>query len=174
MWAYIIIFALIIGAGYWTLKPLLQKDGLQNDYSHSPDDIMQQLNYKKEGAYATIQDLEFDLNMGKLSKEDFQTLKNQYMQEAAGYMKEIDNLTSLKAEKSTFPDKDIEKEIEQEVTSIRSQKSSSGEYVYCAFCGEKASVEDNFCGECGSTLEKGRVNLAFHIKDTGEETTEKC
>ena len=173
MWAYIIMVGLITGAGYWILKPLLQENGPQNGYSPSPDDIIQQLNYKKEGAYATIQDLEFDLNMGKLSEEDFQTLKKQYLQEAAGYMKEVDDLKSLQDEKLTFSDKDIEEEIEQEVTSIPLQKSALKEYVYCAFCGEKAPVEDNFCAECGSTLEKGRVHHASHSDDTGEETIEK-
>ena len=163
MWAYIIIVGLSIGAGYWILKPLLQGNGHKIGYSPSPDDIREQLNYKKDDAYATIRDLEFDLNMGKLSEEDFQTLKKQYMQKAAVYMQEIDNLKLLKDEKLTFPDKDIEEEIEQEVASIRLQKSTPGEYVYCAFCGEKAFVEDNFCGGCGSTLKKGGV----------KETTEK-
>lgn len=154
MWAYIIIVWLIVGAGYWTIKPLLQGDSHPYGYSPNPDDVLEQLNQKKEGAYATILELEFDLNMGKLSKEDFQILKRQYMQEAAGYLKEIDEIESLEDEKLTLSDKDIEEEIEQEAASIRLRKSTLKEYVYCVSCGEKAPVENKFCTGCGSVLKK--------------------
>jgi len=173
MWVSIIIAGLIIGAGCWVIKPLLRAGGHPDGYSPNSDDILEQLNHKKEGAYATIQELEFDLKMGKLSEEDFQILKRQYMQEAAEYLQEIDEIKSSQAKEKKLSDKDIEAEIEQEVTSIRLQKSTSEKYVYCAFCGEKASVEDNFCGGCGAALEKGRVNLASRSKDLGEETIEK-
>ncbi len=154
MWVYIIIVGLIVGAGYWIIKPLLQEDSHPDGYSPNSDDILEQLNQKKEGAYATILELEFDLSMGKLSKEDFQILKRQYMQEAAGYLKEIDEIKSLEDEKLTFSNKDIEEEIEQEAASIHLRKSTPREYAYCTLCGEKASVEDNFCAECGSVLKK--------------------
>ncbi len=154
MWVYIIIVGLIVGAGYWIIKPLLQEDSHPDGYSPNSDDILEQLNQKKEDAYATILELEFDLSMGKLSKEDFQILKRQYMQEAAGYLKEIDEIKSLEDDKLSFSDKDIEEEIEQETASIRLRKSTPQEYVYCASCGEKASIEDNFCSECGSVLKK--------------------
>lgn len=174
MWVYVIIVWLILGAGYWIIKPLLQANGHLNAYTSNPEDVLERLNYKKEGVYAAIRELEFDLNMGKLSEEDFQILKQQYMQEAAGYLKEMDEIKSLQAKATKLSDEDIEEEIEQEVTSIRLQKSTSEKYVYCTLCGEKASVEDNFCGGCGSALKKGRGNPASHSEDVGKETIEKC
>ncbi len=49
--------------------------------------------------------------MGKLSEEDFQILKRQYLQEAAGYMKEMDKLESLQATISKPVDKDLRKKL---------------------------------------------------------------
>jgi hypothetical protein len=102
---YIIIIGIIISAGFWIIKPLLQEESYQNSFTQKPDDILEQLNYKKEDIYAIVRELEFDLSMGKLSDEDFQILKQQYMQEAAGYLKEIDELNSMKAKKTKLPDK---------------------------------------------------------------------
>ncbi len=90
----VIIFGLVIGACYWIINPLLREDGRQNGFTPKPEDILEELKNKKEGAYATIRELEFDLSMGKLSEEDFQTLKRQYAQEAVGYMKAMDKLES--------------------------------------------------------------------------------
>ena len=69
---------------------------------------------KKNGAYATIRELEFDLSMGKLTEEDFQILKRQYTQEAVGYMKEMDKLESSQATFSKPVDTDLEDEIEDD------------------------------------------------------------
>lgn len=97
MLGYVILFGLLIGACYWILNPLLQKDVLQNGFTPQPTDILKELKNKKNGTYATIRELEFDLSMGKLTEEDFQILKQQYTQEAVGYMKEMDKIESSQA-----------------------------------------------------------------------------
>jgi hypothetical protein len=94
MLAYVIIFGILIGACYWIINPLLQEENLQNGFTPKPGDLLEKLKNKKDGVYATIRELEFDLSMGKLSEEDFQILKRQYVQEAAGYMQEMDKLES--------------------------------------------------------------------------------
>lgn len=119
MLGYAIIFGLLVGACYWIIIPLLQKDGFQNDFTPKPEDLMEKLKNKKDGAYATIRELEFDLSMDKLSEEDFQILKRQYIQEAVGFMKEMDKLKSLKAKNSEPTDTGLEKENDHEVTMTR-------------------------------------------------------
>ncbi len=104
MLGYIVIFGLVIGACYWIINPLLQQDGRQNGFTPKPENILEELKNKKEGAYATIRELEFDLSMGKLSEEDFQILKRQYVQEAVGYMKAMDNLHNHRKSESRIGD----------------------------------------------------------------------
>ncbi len=154
----VIIFGLLIGACCWIIKPLLQEDVRQNGFTPKPEDILEELKNKKDGAYATIRELEFDLSMGNLTEEDFQILKRQYAQEAVGYMKEMDKLESPKATFSKPVDSVLEEEIEPGVTAIRTHKSTKKKYIYCTSCGAKAAVESRFCAVCGSNLHKRRKN----------------
>lgn len=158
MIGYAIFFGLLLGAFYWIIRPLLQEDVGQNDFMPNAADVLQELKYKKDGAYAAIRELEFDLSMGKLTEEDFQILKRQYTQEAVGYMKEMDRLESLQATFSKPVDTVFDKEIEQGVAEIRNHESTERKYIYCTSCGEMAKVESRFCAACGSNLDKHRNN----------------
>lgn len=86
----IVILGLLALSGFFIISPLLKQDTSDNMPTPEPDDIRNDLNLKKERAYETIKELEFDLNMGKLSKEDYEILKDQYTREAIEYLKTID------------------------------------------------------------------------------------
>ncbi|UCD78232.1 MAG: hypothetical protein JSW26_22915 [Desulfobacterales bacterium] len=154
MLGYVFIFGLLIGTFYWILHPLLKEDDRQNDFTPKPEDILEKLRQKKDDAYAAIHELEFDLSMGKLTKEDFQMLKRQYLQEAAGYMKEMDQLEISQTTISKVTETNLEKENEKEVTATRTPESAKRRYIYCTSCGRKAAVESRFCAACGSNLHK--------------------
>ena len=156
MLGYIIFFGLLIGTSYWIIHPLLQEDTRQNGFTPQPVDLLKELMNKKNGAYAAIKELEFDLSMGKLSEEDFQILKRQYTQEAVGYMKAMDELESPQAAFSKPVDTDLEQDIEQGGTAIRNHKSAKGKDIYCTSCGAKSAVSIRFCAACGSNLHKRR------------------
>jgi len=156
MWGSIIIFGLVIGACYWIISPLLQEDVDQKRFTPKPEDIMQALRDKKNGAYATIRELEFDLSMGKLDEDDFQILKRQYTREAVGYMKEMDKLESPQATLPTPVDAVPEAAAEPGVAEIHNHESRAKKYIYCTSCGGKAEVESRFCTACGSNMAKHR------------------
>ena len=159
MLGYVFIFGLLIGACYWIINPLLQENGRQkNGFTPKQEDILEKLKSQKDGVYATIRELEFDLSMGKLSEEDFQILKRQYLQEAAGYMQEMDKLKPPPAEISKPMDTDLEEEIVQENTANRTPESTQRKYIYCTSCGEQAAVESRYCAACGSNLHKHLKN----------------
>ena len=156
MLGYVTLFGLLIGACYWIISPLLKEGVRPNGITPKPEDILQELKSKKNGAYATIRELEFDLSMGKLTEADFQILKQQYTLEAVGYMKEMDQLESPAAIFSKPVDPVLEEEIEQGVTATRNRKSPQRKYIYGTACGEKAAVESRICAACGSNLRKRR------------------
>ena len=158
MLEYVVLFILLIGSCYWIIHPMLQEEVRQNGLKPKQEDILKELKNKKDGAYAAIRELEFDLSMGKLTEEDFQILKRQYVQEAAGYMQEMDKLESSQATVSMLPDTDLEEEIEQNVTAVPTPKSTRKKYIYCTSCGEKAAAESRFCVACGSNLHKHHKN----------------
>jgi hypothetical protein len=149
---YVILFGLLIGACFWIINPLLREDARQSDFIPNPEDVLQDLKNKKDGAYAVIRELEFDLSMGKLAEEDFQILKRQYSEEAVGYMIEMDKVESSQTAISTHVDKAIEDDLEQEAVVIRPPESAERKYIFCTSCGERAPVESRFCTACGSNL----------------------
>jgi hypothetical protein len=154
MLAYVIIFGLVLGTCYWILHPLLREEDIQDNLTPQPEDVLARLKNKKDGVYATIKELAFDLSMGKLSEEDFKILKRQYLQEAAGYMAEMDKLESLQATVAEPAKPDPEEEIEPPIASHRPQRSSQRKHIYCTNCGEKAAAGSRFCAACGSNLHK--------------------
>ncbi len=160
MLAYVIIFGLVIGTCYWIIHPLLREEDLQDGLTPQPEDVLEKLKSKKDGVYATIKELEFDLKMGKLSEEDFNILKRQYLQEAAGYMEEMDKLESLKAAVAEPAETDPGKKIEPQIESHRPIKSNQQKHIYCTSCGEKAAAENRFCSACGANLHK-QTNTNF-------------
>ena len=158
MLAYVIVFGILIATCYWIIIPLLNEKDHQNGLAPKPEDILEKLKHKKDGVYATLRELEFDLSMGKLSEEDFQILKRQYVQEAAGYMKKMDELEAAKVSGSIHADRDVREEIEQEVNAVRSPASTKRMHIYCTSCGEKAAADSRYCTACGSPLDKHSNN----------------
>lgn len=139
----VVMIVLIVGAGYWIVSPLLRAARSDDTSDLRRDEELQQLESRKEGALATIKELEFDLNMGKISDEDYEALKKQYTDDAVGYIKEIEELKTG-AEK---PVKKIDNELEQEIRSFRKKSG-----LFCTQCGAPASSADKFCAKCGERL----------------------
>ena len=154
MLEYVVIIGLIIGAGFYIISPLLKPDQFNGSCAAGAEEILTELNLKKEGAYATIRELEFDLNMGKLSKEDYKILKVQYMSDAIDCIKAIDELQMNKNRQTGLPAKDLENEIEREISVFRASGLATAVEVFCTQCGQRASSEDRFCSKCGAELTK--------------------
>ena len=154
MLEYIVIIGLIAGAGFFIIHPLLQSGRTGVSLDAKADNMLAELNLKKENAYATIRELEFDLNMGKLSKEDFETLRGQYMQAALECIKAMDELQMHRKRQAELPEKDLENEIEKEISLLRADASAGASEVFCTQCGQRASSQDRFCAKCGTQMMK--------------------
>lgn len=139
----VVMIVLIVGAGYWIVSPLLRAVRSDDTSDLRRDEELQQLESRKEGALATIKELEFDLNMGKISDEDYEALKEQYTDDAVGYIKEIEELKTGAEE----PVKKADKELEREIRSFRKKSG-----LFCTQCGAPASSADKFCAKCGEGL----------------------
>ncbi len=160
MLEYAVIIGLILGAGYWIISPLLKPAQFDTTIKLKADDTLRELELKKEGAYSTIRELEFDSHLGKLSKKDYNALKQQYMLDAVNYIKEIDKLQKQKPKQKNLTQKDIENEIEKEILALRGPKSEENSTVFCTQCGAKTSGRDRFCSACGTQLSKPDLVLS--------------
>lgn len=140
----VIILGMIVGIGYWIVSPLLRPVHPEDFIDSGVDDALQQLEARKEVAISTIKELEFDLNMGKISQEDYEDLTAQYTRDAVDYIKEIEDLKKNPEKKLN---EDLESELELEVLSLRKKPGS-----FCTQCGDPVSPDDNFCGNCGEKM----------------------
>lgn len=152
MFEYIAITGLIIGAGLFVLNPLLRSGRGNARFDTNTDNMLAQLNLKKENAYEAIRELEFDLSMKKLSEDDFETLKAQYMNDALKCMKAIDNLHMQRKKQAGRTEKDLGNETEKEISARHTGDSLGSVEIFCTRCGQGASPKDGFCVRCGARL----------------------
>lgn len=152
MFEYLVITGLILGAGFFVMHPLLRSGGKEGFLAAKTDNMLAQFNLKKENAFAAIRELEFDLSMKKLSEEDFNILNAQYKHDALNCMKKIDELQLQRKRQAGLPEKDLENEIENEISVLRTGGMPGSAEIYCTRCGQGASFKDQFCARCGAQL----------------------
>ncbi len=147
---YFVIIGLIIGAAFYIINPLLKPGRMKGAIALETDEMLVELNLKKEEAYATIRELEFDLNMGKLSKEDYEIIKAQYASGAIDCIKAIDELKKNIKRQTNLSAKDLENEIELEIPALNAGEFAPAADLFCTQCGQELSAADRFCSKCGA------------------------
>ncbi|MDP7417282.1 MAG: zinc-ribbon domain-containing protein [Desulfobacterales bacterium] len=134
------------------MSPILKSNSTDSAIILKTDEALGQLEYEKKEAYAAIRELEFDENMGKISKEDFGALKKQYMLDAVHYLKKIDELQENKSKAKALGEEEIIDQIEKEISSLRYGGSSKQKDVFCVQCGTKSPPNRRFCSSCGAKI----------------------
>ena len=94
--------------------------------------------------YENLKDLEFEYQSGKIASQDYQSLKQNYLGEAAALM-----ASSQITEQFQETDAVLEREIAARRALRRAPPSQ--DYV-CRHCGFENPVPVKFCGECGTKI----------------------
>lgn len=129
----IIGICLALLTGVYIAYPLLQKR--QQKVSFAVNHRAEELEARKTEIYTAIKDIDFDFQMGKLSKEDYEHLRSQYKAEAVGLLKNIDQLQGRRKD------------------SGHAQKDKSRSSVkFCHQCGQPLQHSDAFCTACGEKV----------------------
>ena len=127
---------------------------------------------RRDAAYAAIKELDFEHQLGNLSRQDYEDLRDRYRDRAAGVLQELDALDREEKAARRQPRPDghrgsrgggAEDEIEQAVALLRRQwedKGLTSPYAAegarpsagwsCPTCHEPVSNGDRFCGNCGT------------------------
>lgn len=85
----------------------------ENKANNEPQDLV----LEKESVYASLKELEFDYQTGKLSREDYEGLRSQLESIAVSLLKKADRVKEGKGREKT-----IQEEIELEVLRLRKKK----------------------------------------------------
>ncbi len=105
------------------------------------DDKFRELSSSRDTTYSMLKELEFDLQSGILSEEDYHDLEARYKRKAISILKELDN-----REKGS----QVEDEIERKILELRRGKGR-----FCPQCGARYQAGDRFCSHCGTGLNQG-------------------
>ena len=112
-----------------TLEPVSRRDRLQA---------------RKTSLYTSIKDLDFDFQTGKLSTDDYDTVRQGLLNEAALVVKDLED-----AGKGDAVDAMLERELGARRRSVAGAVASG---PVCAACGTQARLAARFCKKCGHDL----------------------
>ena len=134
------------------------------------DSALSDLVQRKDVALASIREIEFDHQTGKLNADDFQRINSRLRQQAIAFLRQI--------EKSAPATSDLEAELEAAIRDQRAigDRGSSTPQVmtpvspvavngttstvmntatnFCPQCGTPVATNANFCANCGAGLQK--------------------
>ncbi|HET9179325.1 MAG TPA: hypothetical protein VFQ24_13285 [Terriglobia bacterium] len=137
---------LVIGLAVFTVTPLLAPDGPSEDALPIDVTPLADLKRRRMVVYENIKDLEFEYKAGKVSNEDYNTLRENHLAEAAQLM-----LASQEQEEITEHDLMIERQVAER----RAQKKARHPDPYvCPECEFENPLPVKFCGNCGKELPK--------------------
>ncbi len=140
-----IAILLVIGMGVFITAPLLVPE--TQGEGALPIDVtpLTDLKRRRMVVYENLQDLDFEYKAGKISPEDYQSLRENHLAEAAQLM-----LASQEQEQVTENDMLIERQVAAR-RAQRMQGHSPDPYV-CPGCGFENPLPVKFCGNCGTKL----------------------
>lgn len=135
--------AMVLGLAVFVVAPLLSAQAASGTL---PVDVtpLGDLKRRRLVVYENLKDLEFEFQSGKIAPQDYESLKTNYLGEAAALM-----ATALQAEEL----KENEAMIEREVAARRAlRRAPRGPEYVCSKCGFENPVPVKFCGECGARI----------------------
>ncbi len=149
--------ALVLLVGLYLARPFLKREII----SDHPATRREQLLNEKEAILTQIQQLDFDVDTGKIPSEVHQSQREEMVAEAAQILKALDELESHPSA--------IDAEIEAAVARIRQGDTAvaksvpaarNGKGGYCSQCGSPTDAGDKFCTNCGHKLQSQKVQPA--------------
>ncbi len=156
---FILAAIIVLGILAFIAYPLFTAP--REELAETPD-ALDSLLSQRDAEYDAIRDLDFDFQMGKLSQNDYATMREKYKGRAAVALQQIDaiggngagtpveeQVAQLRATRHAAPPADDA--IEREIARMRAGKSTASD-LRCANCGTPYHAGDEFCAKCGIRL----------------------
>jgi len=106
---------------------------------------LRHLERRRQILYDNLKDLQFEYHQGKLSDNDYQSLKAGFLGDLAGIMDTIERLESATAKPAKRRAAESKDNMEAGSTHRTSMKT-------CPFCQAENPANHQFCGKCGKGL----------------------
>lgn len=138
------LFLMILGfavVAYPLMRPAAR---LVTGARHDDDDV-DEMTRERDAAYGAIKELEFEYQLGNLSPEDFQGLRDQYAERAARALSRLD----AAEERARAEEAERAEAAAAAVSQVATLPPGT-----CPLCGQPVAEGDRFCSECGALLSR--------------------
>lgn len=150
---YFVTGLIFIAVAGYVLYPLLRRPSRTEQLEAKLNGAVGSLQEQRDAIYAALKELDFDFQTGKLSSEDYESLRHQYRQRAVAILQQIDDV-----QKRGAVDYELEAEIQIARARRARQRKQQGARPSlswtCAECGRTMTAADNFCSGCGAKRSK--------------------
>lgn len=150
--ALLVMLALLVVVGLVIARPFLdERHKTQTVAEGAGEGASEDVRQRRRLLLQALRDLEFDHATGKVSDEDYQVMRAQYMLEIARLEREASAAAEPEADaehEAAAPDLDAV--IEQLVRARR--EATSPAQRACPRCGHLVNARDKFCSMCGAPL----------------------
>lgn len=166
--AFFLILAVLILVGMYLYAPFLKRGRrIIADEHHEISALMAE----RDRVINTLQELDFDFNLGKIPAEDYPLQRASLLQKGADILHKLDELTPAPNKKKGDTEARIERaaaarradaaeentselsddDLESLIAARRKERKekSAG---FCPRCGKPILVSDRFCPSCGKSL----------------------
>jgi hypothetical protein len=100
---------------------------------------LRHLEARRQVLYDNLKDLQFEFHQGKLSEQDYQSLKAGFLYDLASIMDSIERLQSGPAKQERAP-------------APKAKAQQANAMIACPSCASKNPAINRFCGSCGAAL----------------------
>ena len=109
--------------------------------------VLKDLENRRKVLLENLKDLQFEYHQGKLSDEDYQSLKTGFLYDLAGLMDSLERMQSPKG-------REVKKPAEPPLKAKAKAKpaSDTSARVKCPSCAFDNPPSNRFCGGCGAVL----------------------
>jgi hypothetical protein len=165
--------AVLILVGMFLYAPFTQQRARRvTEEEHELSALMAE----RDRVITSLQELDFDFNLGKIPEEDYPTQRGSLLQKGADILRKIDSLASPSsgARGAGGDEQDTEARLEKAIASRRADGSAAKSEIsdddleslisarrkgrrdrsagFCPKCGKPVMVTDRFCPACGKSL----------------------
>ena len=149
--------ALAGGVVLFVLFPIFAR---ASEVSEKPSEASQErksLGEKKDRIYEAIKDVDFEYQAGKLSDSDYQSVRADFVAQAAEVIARLDELDASHAaaekEEPAVESPEPAPEAESGVSCPSCEQSNPEGAKFCMRCGHKIEISPN-CPQCGAELQE--------------------
>ena len=149
IFAIIICVSIAMVCVFIVARPLIRV----HDFHATDDTRKRQLTETKDQILSSLRELEFDLQLGKLNDEAYESLRKDLENKAISVIDQLDRLE----QENAISDRNLIQKLEVEISQINQDtqiqtKDLSRASNFCSQCGNKRMKEDKYCTQCGNAF----------------------